>query len=183
MEARVGIEPPSATQTRKLLIPRSCESCKTDTNAELRYTAGTRTDARPGLRLTGSQTTLAGFAELHHLRPKLDESHDPIVRGKLGHLYEHDASRFGIVLQAPPDSTRLDRTLRARKLRAIAAGFLLHQEGDCEAILLFDPADVRQAGLAIRLIQAKRIRQAAQPTDAQVRARALFSSRARSGRP
>lgn len=45
LEARVGIEPPIPTQTRKLFILRSDESCKTDTNAELRYTAGTQTCA------------------------------------------------------------------------------------------------------------------------------------------
>ena len=127
--------------------------------------------------------SFTAFAGRYRLRVKRDACGDPIAQGKLGHLYEHDASRFGIVRQGQPDNARFDRTLRARKQRAIAAGFLLRQEGDCEAILLFDPADVRQAGLAIRLIQAKRIRQAAQPTDAQLRARALFSSRARSGRP
>jgi hypothetical protein len=49
--------------------------------------------------------------------------------------------------------------------------------------LLFDPADPKQARLAVRLIQAKKIRQASRPTDAQLRARALFSSKARSKRP
>ena len=127
--------------------------------------------------------TFHQFVENHRLRVKRDECHDAIVSGKLGHLYQHNASRFEIVLEAPADSTRLDSTLRSRKRRAIAAGFVLHQEGDCESILLFDPVDVKQAGLAIRLIQAKKIRQALQPTDAQLRSRALFSSKARSKRP
>jgi hypothetical protein len=130
-----------------------------------------------------SPTTLAGFAEQYRLRVKHDDCGDPIIRGKFGHLYEHCADRLGIVLEAPADSTLLPNTLRSRKRRAIAAGFLLHQGGDCESILLFDPTDVKQARLAIRLIQAKKIRQAAQPSDAQLRARALFSSKARSRRP
>jgi hypothetical protein len=130
----------------------------------------------------GSSTTLAGFAQQHPFRGKLDACHDAIVPGKLGHLCQHDAARFGIVLEAPADSTRLDNTLRSRKRRAIAAGFLLNQDGDFEGILLFDPADTKQARLAIRLVQAKKIRRAAQPTDGQLRARALFSSKARSRR-
>jgi hypothetical protein len=123
------------------------------------------------------------FIEHHRLRLNRDECHDAIVRGKLGHLYEHDAGRLGIVLEAQAKSASLDTTLRARKRRAIAAGFLLHQEGASEAILLFDPADTKQARLAIRLIHTKKIRQAAPPTDAQLRARALFSSKRGPGRP
>jgi len=139
-------------------------------------------DSFVGAGVMESPTTLAGFAERHSFRVKRDECHDAIVPGKVGHLYQHDASQFGIVLEAPADSTRLDNTLRSRKRRAIAAGFLLHKEGDWESILLFDPADVKQARLAIRLIHAKKIRHAAQPSDAQLRVRALFSSNVRSRR-
>jgi hypothetical protein len=39
----VGIEPSSSLKTRKLFIPRSDKNYKTATNAEVRYTAGTRT--------------------------------------------------------------------------------------------------------------------------------------------
>jgi hypothetical protein len=133
--------------------------------------------------MTGSPITLAGLAELYRLRIRLDQCRDAIVQGKLGHLYEHDASRFGIVLEAPANGPSLDHTLRSRKRRALAAGFLLRQEGDSEAVLLFNPADAKQAQLATRLIQAKRTRRAAQPSDAQLRVRALFSSKARPGRP
>ncbi len=42
MEARVGIEPSSPVQIRKLFIPRSDKNYKNDRNAEVRYTAGTR---------------------------------------------------------------------------------------------------------------------------------------------
>ena len=131
----------------------------------------------------GSPATLTGFAEQHRLRMNRDECHDAIVRGKLGHLYEHGAGLFGIVLEARANSVSLETTLRSRKRRAIAGGFALRQEGDSEAILLFDPADLDQGQLAIRLIQAKKIKKAPPPTDAQLRSRALFSSRARSRRP
>ena len=131
----------------------------------------------------GSRNTLKGFAEQHRLRMNSDECHDAMVRGKVGHLFAHDAGWFGIVLEAPANSTFLDNTLRSRKRRAIAAGLLLRQEGDFEAILLFEPTDAKQARLAIRLIQAKKIKKAPPPTDAQLRVRALFSSKARSKRP
>jgi hypothetical protein len=131
----------------------------------------------------GSQRMLAKYGEQYRVRVKRDECGDSIVRGRFGHLYEHDTNQLGIVLDTTPDNLRSDRTLRARRRRAIAAGFVVHQQGDCEAILLFDHLDTKQARLAIRLIQAKKIRRVAGPTDAQLRSRALFSSRARSRRP
>jgi hypothetical protein len=130
-----------------------------------------------------SQTTLAEYGQQYRLRVNQDACGESIIRGKLGHLYEHSAGRLGIVFEAPSGNSRSDKILRARRRRAIASGFLLRQEGDVEAILLFDAGDVKQAALAIRLIQAKKIRKAARPTDGQLRARALFSSRARSRRP
>ena len=42
----VGVEPSSPLQTRKLFIHRSGKSDKTDANAEVRYTAGTRPASR-----------------------------------------------------------------------------------------------------------------------------------------
>jgi hypothetical protein len=41
LEARVGIEPSSPLQTRKLFIPRSDKNYKNGGNVEVRYTAGT----------------------------------------------------------------------------------------------------------------------------------------------
>ena len=95
------------------------------------------------------------FCERFRLRLKRDRCGDQIIPGKFGHLYEHGPGVFGLVLEAPADSTRLDRMLRSRKRKALAAGFVLHQEGDAEAILLFDPANPRQARLAVRLVGAK----------------------------
>jgi hypothetical protein len=130
----------------------------------------------------GTPTAVNAFGEQYRVRVKRDGCGEPIVPGKLGHLYQHDAVRFGIALEAPPDDARSDKTLRARRRRAIAAGFVVHQEGEFEALLLFDPGDGKQARLAVLLIQAKKSRQVAAPTDAQLRARALFSSKARSRR-
>jgi hypothetical protein len=116
------------------------------------------------------------FTSSYRLRLKRDRCGDPIIRGKLGHLYEHDLGRFGLVLEAPAGSTRLDRTLRARKHKALAAGFTLHQEGDAEAILLFNPEDHEQAQLAPRLVGAKR-RRVASEAQLAVLSRAREASR------
>jgi hypothetical protein len=123
------------------------------------------------------------FSDQYRLRVTRDHCGYPIIRGKFGHIYEHGSGIFGIVLEAATTDIRYDTTLRSRKRRAVVGGFVLHQEGDCEAILLFDPSDSDQAQLAIRLIEAKKIRKAARPTDAQLRSRTLFSSRARSRSP
>jgi hypothetical protein len=82
--------------------------------------------------------TFHQFAGRHCLRVRRDEFCDTIVRGKFGRWYEHNASRLGIVLEVPLDNARLDKTLRFRKRCALATGFLVHLEGDFEAILLFD---------------------------------------------
>ena len=100
------------------------------------------------------------FAERYRLRVKRAEDGEPVIPGKLGHLYSHDPARgiFGLVLEAPADDSSLDNTLRARKRKAEREGFEVHQEGDFEAVLLFDASDARKARLAIRLVGAKRKR-------------------------
>jgi hypothetical protein len=131
----------------------------------------------------GSSKTLAEFAQQYGLRVTRDRCRDAVVRGKFGHMYEHDTMRFGMVFEASANGRRFDNSLRSRKRRAIASGFILYQEGDFESILLFDPTDKRQAELSTRLIKAQKIKIAPQPSDAQLRVRALFSSKARSKRP
>lgn len=122
------------------------------------------------------------FSERYRLRVKRDGCGDPIILAKLGHIYEHGPEIFGMVLEAPAKSTRLDQTLRSRKRRVLTRGFTLHQEGDFESILLFDPADSKQVRAAIKLVGARKGRKVAAPTVRQLQARALFSERARSKR-
>jgi len=61
LEARVGIEPSSPLQTRKLFIPRSDKNYKNDGNAEVGYTAGTRDTLLATLRELG----MSGLATTH----------------------------------------------------------------------------------------------------------------------
>lgn len=65
-----------------------------------------------------SSGTLVGFAEHHRIPKRRDDCGDPIIRGKFGHVYEHDAGQFGMVLEAPADTAVLDNPLRSRKRRA-----------------------------------------------------------------
>jgi hypothetical protein len=87
----------------------------------------------------GSPTTLVKFAQQNRLRMTQDGCREAVVRGKFGHVYEHSATHLGIALEASANGRRFDNSLRSRKRRAIACGFILHQEGDFESILLFDP--------------------------------------------
>ncbi len=100
------------------------------------------------------------FATKYRLRLRRAEDGETIIPAKLGHLYSHDPDRgiFGLVLEAPADNSNLDNTLRARKRKAEKEGFQVHQEGDFEAILLFDANDSKKARLAIRLVGARRKR-------------------------
>ncbi len=100
------------------------------------------------------------FAIKYRLRFKRAGDGELIVPAKLGHLYSHDPDRgiFGLVLEAPADDSSLDNTLRARKRKAEKEGFGIHQEGDFEAVLLFDASDSKKARMAIRLVGAKRKR-------------------------
>jgi hypothetical protein len=143
---------------------------------------GEYTELFVGVCVMVALITLVEIAQQQSVRLKRDKCHEEVVHGKLGLLYDHDASRFGMVFEASAKSRRFGNTLRFRKRRAIASRFSLHQEGHFEAILLFDPSDAKQARLAIRLIQAKKIKHAPRPSDTQLRARALFSFRARSKR-
>lgn len=123
--------------------------------------------------------SLQQFAERTRTRIRRDGCADLIIPGKFGHLYEHDSGVFGATLEDSVCVPSRSRSLLARRRKALAAGFRLHQAGDAEAILLFDPSDHAQTKLAIRLVGIKRIRRPSVPTLAQLRQRALFSSRAR----
>ncbi len=104
------------------------------------------------------------FANRYHLRVKRHEDGEPIISGKLGHIYEHDEST--LCLMFLPDRPRLWPNAR-RKLDT--AGFVVWQDGDEEGSALFDPSDSRQARLALKVVGVSRRR----------RGRFLTSRRAR----
>lgn len=116
------------------------------------------------------------FEAKYRLRVRRDACGDSMIPGKFGHLYEHAVEEFGLVLEDPvrrpvrPGMTATERlplwlpsrarALLARRRKALAAGFVAHQIGEAEAILLFNPSDFHQARLAIRVVGAKTRRRA-----------------------
>ena len=103
--------------------------------------------------------TLKDFAERHRLKLKFDECGDPIILGRPDqtNIYEYslDGSRFGVMFMT--DGKKAPRTQLWRKFQStcLAAGMTPLQVGDAEGSFLFDPADDRQARVAIKVTRAK----------------------------
>ncbi len=93
------------------------------------------------------------FANRYHLRVKRHEDGEPIISGKLGHIYEHDESTLGLMFM--PDRPRLWPNAR-RKLEAV--DFVIWQNGDEEGSAFFDPTDKAEARLALKVVGAKQKR-------------------------
>ena len=118
---------------------------------------------------------LKGFAETHGVRTKRDSCGELIVLSKRlamtypngwppehaapkrweyhCHIGEHSRALFYVCLLF---MTKKRYGNAKRKL--LAAGFTLSQDGETEGLLTFDPADVKQSRLALRLVGAKRRR-------------------------
>jgi hypothetical protein len=73
----------------------------------------------------------------------------------LGHLFEYSSSRMGLVFMP-----RRPMVWKNISRRLGAAGFEIRQNGDWEGIATFDPTNPAQARLAIKVIGARRKRQA-----------------------
>ena len=102
------------------------------------------------------------FVRGHRLRAVRDACGDLTVLGKLGHIGEHGSGFFSIVLQDRASGPSRARALLNRRRKALQAGFRLHQAGDCESVMLFDPANADQAKQAIRLVMARPKRRASE---------------------
>ena len=93
---------------------------------------------------------LQEFANSHRLRVKRAEDGEPIIPGRLGHLYEHDESMLGLMFVPPR------RRLWSRARRKLEdAGFIIWQDGDDEGSALFGAANAVQGRLALRVIRAR----------------------------
>jgi hypothetical protein len=99
---------------------------------------------------------LEQFAYKQNLRLKKDDCGDLMIPAKLGHIYEHSDLLLGVVLSESPKYSR--KKLLPRRRQLVKAGFKLHQAGDAESILLFDPQDVTKAKAVIRALGAKKKR-------------------------
>lgn len=96
------------------------------------------------------EDTLTLFATHHHLHIRRDECRDLIIPGRNGHIFDNHDGRLGVCLMP---GTKMRWTYAKRKL--IAAGFVLHQDGDDEGTLTFDPPDRDQARAAIKAAGAR----------------------------
>jgi hypothetical protein len=99
---------------------------------------------------------LKQFALEKRLRVKKDECGDPMICAKRGHIYEHSDDLLGVVLSESPAYS--NKVLLARRRQLVKAGLTLHQAGEAESILLFDPVDANQVNAAIRAVGARRKR-------------------------
>ena len=98
------------------------------------------------------------FAEENRLR-LIDTGAEKVVPGKYGELADMgDDGLLRLRLLAVPRAANMDRTLRARRAKALAGGMTCKWKGDAESILYFDPANEAQVRLAVKLVGAKRRR-------------------------
>jgi len=100
---------------------------------------------------------LKEFAERYSLRVKRspDDGTDNII-GRFAEIYEYGDSELALMLCGGPTGTgRWARVLS----KSLAAGMIMRQDGDDEGALSFDPADRKQAALAINVTGARPKRQ------------------------
>jgi hypothetical protein len=93
------------------------------------------------------------FADTHRVRARRDECGELILPGRIGHVYEHGTSRFGVYLNC---ATK--RAWSSAKRTLTAAGFTIRQNGDMEGTALFDPANEEQARLAVEIARIRKRR-------------------------
>src|SRR6266436_5587115 len=98
------------------------------------------------------------FAEEHRLR-LADTGAERVVPGKYGQLADmNDEGLLRLRLLAVPRSANMDRTLRARRAIAVAAGLTCKWRGDAESVFYFDPENEAHVYLVVKLVGAKRRR-------------------------
>jgi hypothetical protein len=101
---------------------------------------------------------IKAFATTHRLHTKLDDDNTTIIPGKDGQIYQHDSDTLGLIYQ-PAKNAWKPKTWGNHRRNCEAAGMTLHQNGDSEGTMLFDPKNGIQAKLAVKVskCRAKRI--------------------------
>jgi hypothetical protein len=107
------------------------------------------------IEATENQTVRA-FAVKYRLKLRTDLDETKIIPGRDGHLYEHDLGRLGLMYM--PVKAKTAEMWGNRRRACVAAVMELHQDGDREGSVLFDPANPEQAKLAISTAGVKRRR-------------------------
>jgi hypothetical protein len=108
---------------------------------------------------------VGAFAESQRLKVRRDEDGTQIIPGKAGHVWAYGAGRLAVtLLELTP------RTWGHRKRACLAVGMDLHQDGDYEGTLLFDPTDAEQVQVALKAAHVKRRRRVSTKTKERLRA-------------
>jgi hypothetical protein len=106
--------------------------------------------------MTNEETTLKPFVAKYRLKLRIDVDETRIIPGRVGQIYAHDPARLGVMYLPPRAKT--SEMWTNRKKACLAVGMLVHQDGDREGCLLFDPRNAAQAKLAIQVAGLKRKR-------------------------
>src|SRR5258708_36411156 len=108
--------------------------------------------------MTSATERMTQFAKENRLR-LVDTGAEKVVPGKYGEIADmEDEGLLRLRLLAVPRSANMDRTLRARRATASAAGLTCKWQGDAESIFYFSPENGVQVDLAVKLVGAKRKR-------------------------
>jgi hypothetical protein len=120
-----------------------------------------------------NEETLKTFATKYRLKLRLDVDETRIIFGRAGQIHQHDLGRLGVMYM--PAKAKSAEMWNSRRKACIAVGMELHQDGDREGSLLFDPRNAAQAKLAIQVAGVKK-RRLMSPAQKEVltRARALL---------
>lgn len=105
--------------------------------------------------------TITDFAIQHRLKITRDACGDSIIVGRIGesNIYEYSDTRLGVMFitdgKKPPRTGLFNKF----KIACLGVGMKLAQLGDAEGAFIFDPANQRQANVAIKGIRARVKRQ------------------------
>jgi hypothetical protein len=124
-----------------------CDSCK----AKVKPPADRRKGQYPEPPSDSAEDkTLQRFASKHKLKITTDEDATRMIPGRHGQIYEHDLDSLGIMYWS--EATTWPRRCRSGE----AIGMVVHQDGDREGTLLFNPSNLEHAKMAIDIAGVKR---------------------------
>jgi hypothetical protein len=124
-----------------------------------------------------NEETLKSFAANYRLKLRLDVDETRTIPGRVGQIYGHDLGRLGVMyIPAKAKSAEMWNT---RRKACLAIGMELHQDGDREGCLWFNPRNTEQCTLAIQVagVKKRRIMSRAQKESLQ-RARTMLPVKA-----
>jgi hypothetical protein len=127
------------------------------------------------------------FAEQHRLRTCRDGCGAEIIVGKLKALHMPDRAEYASHVYDGFDGGRLGvclfystaRRWNAMRKKLVDVGCLVRQDGDIEGCLTFNPLNKQQTRAVLKAARIHPLRKTAEPSPAQIAARAAFAARSR----